>query len=102
MRLRVNNRAGRLPKVFPVGATYVVEGHGGEHGELHVESRYIVLPTGRRINVPAEQNLSESPPGLVSARRRRQRVARSHAKNRPEQPGKKIISRGGTARQHGR
>jgi hypothetical protein len=100
MRLRKNNRADRLPKVFPVGATYVVEGHGGEHGKLQVESRYILLPTGQRINVPAEELLSASSRG--SSRRRRQRVAPSQAKSQAQQPRKKIVSRGGTARQHGR
>ncbi len=41
----------RLPKRFPVGTTYVVEGRGGEHGDLRVFSRYVVLPGGQRINL---------------------------------------------------
>ena len=41
--------AKRLPHRFPVGATYVVEGYGGEEGHLRALRR---LPGGRRINVP--------------------------------------------------
>jgi hypothetical protein len=43
----------RLPRRFPVGAKYVVEGYGGEEGNLRVIARYVVLPGGRRINVLA-------------------------------------------------
>jgi hypothetical protein len=46
-----NHGRGPLPKRFPVGTTYVVEGHGGEGGHLRVFSRYVVLPGGRRINL---------------------------------------------------
>ena len=42
----------RLPDRLPVGATYVVEGFGGDEGNFRVIARYIVLPGGRRINVP--------------------------------------------------
>jgi hypothetical protein len=42
----------RLPERLPVGATYVVEGFGGEEGNFRVIARYIVLPGGHRINVP--------------------------------------------------
>jgi hypothetical protein len=52
MNLPVNGLPKRLPHRFPVGATYVVEGYGGEDGDLRVISRYVVLPSGRRINVP--------------------------------------------------
>ena len=47
-----------------VGAKYVVEGYGGEEGNLRVIARYVVLPGGRRINIPAA-NLSRpaSPAG---------------------------------------
>lgn len=41
----------RLPRSFPVGTTYVVEGRGGEAGHLQVFSRYVVLPDGKRINL---------------------------------------------------
>jgi hypothetical protein len=42
-----------LPRRFPVGAKYVVEGYGGEEGKLRVIARYVVLSGGQRINVPA-------------------------------------------------
>jgi len=44
-------KSNRLPKSFPVGTTYVVEGQGGEHGQLLVSSRYVVLPGGQRIEI---------------------------------------------------
>ena len=55
----------RLPRRFPVGARYVVEGYGGEKGNLRVIARYVVLPGGQRINIRAA-NLSRptSPAGL--------------------------------------
>ena len=31
----------------------MVEGYGGEEGKLRVIARYVVLPGGQRINVPA-------------------------------------------------
>ena len=43
-----------LPQRFPVGAKYVVEGYGGEKGNLRLIARYVVLPGGQRINVPAD------------------------------------------------
>ena len=51
----------RLPRRFPVGAKYVVEGSGGEEGNLRVIARYVVLPGGRRINVPADLSQPASP-----------------------------------------
>ena len=44
----------QLPRRLPVGATYVVEGFGGAEGDLRVIARYVVLPGGRRINIPAD------------------------------------------------
>jgi hypothetical protein len=46
-----NSKQSRLPKRFPVGSTYVVEGRGGEAGHLRVFSRYVELPGGRRIEL---------------------------------------------------
>src|SRR6202050_1408063 len=54
MRLPVDRQSSPLPKRFPIGARYVVEGRGGEDGHLRVISRYVVLPGGQRINVPAD------------------------------------------------
>ena len=54
MRLPIDRQSSPLPKRFPVGARYVVEGRGGEDGHLRVFSRYVVLPGGQRINVPSD------------------------------------------------
>jgi hypothetical protein len=68
-RLQADRLPRSLPKRFPVGAKYVIEVRsGGEHSDSHVLSRYVELPGGRRINVPADLNRSRSPRAL-SARR---------------------------------
>jgi hypothetical protein len=51
MGLPIDRLCSRLPRRFPVGAKYVVEGYGGEEGKLRVIARYVVLPGGQRINV---------------------------------------------------
>jgi hypothetical protein len=45
-------------RAAPVGAKYVVEGHGGAEGRLRVVARYIELPGGRRINISGSRALS--------------------------------------------
>jgi hypothetical protein len=50
---QIDRLSSRLLRRLPVGAKYVVEGYGGEKGNLRVIARYVVLPGGRRINVPA-------------------------------------------------
>jgi hypothetical protein len=54
------HRKKELPRRFPVGAKYVVEGCGSDEGRMRVIARYIVLPSGRRINVPPELPLPAS------------------------------------------
>jgi hypothetical protein len=54
MRSPVDSQSSVLPKRFPVGARYVVEGRGGKDGRLRVFSRYVVLPGEQRINVPSD------------------------------------------------
>jgi hypothetical protein len=71
MGLPMYRLSGRLPRRFPVGAKYVVEGYAGDEGKLRVIARYVVLPGGRRINVPAD--LSQP----VSARARAFRCSSS-------------------------
>jgi hypothetical protein len=61
MGLPIDHRSSCLPRRFPVGAKYVVEGYGGEEGNLRVMARYVVLPSGRRINVPADLSQPASP-----------------------------------------
>ena len=67
MRWSKERRASRLPKRFPAGTVYVVEGNG-ERGRLRVSSRYVILPGGRRIEITA--NLGEGGSARLRARRR--------------------------------
>jgi hypothetical protein len=75
-----------LPEQLPIGASYVVEGYGGETGNLRVISRYVLLPDGRRINVPADFAL---PAARRRAARGRNRLQRK-AKTRPLATRKKF------------
>ena len=81
-----------LPERLPVGATYVVEGFGGEEGNFRVIARYILMPGGFRINVPAD--LSSPAAARVLAFRRRASTKKSHPKN--PAGSKKIAARRGT------
>jgi hypothetical protein len=83
-----------LPHRFPVGATYVVEGYGGEEGHLRVISRYVVLPGGRRINVPP----GGSPPVPTPAIRfqRNAKPKQSQEKILPARGRKKFAAGAGT------
>jgi len=69
MGLLIDRLSSRLPRRFPVGAKYVVEGYGGEKGNLRLIARYIVLPDGRRINVPADLSQPASSRALAFRRR---------------------------------
>jgi len=95
MGLPMGRRQGRLPRQFPVGAKYVVEGYGGEEGALRVIARYVVLPGGRRINVPPDPVIP-APAHVLSFRRRPNAKRRSQAKARHPRTGKKIVARRGT------
>ncbi len=86
MGISMNRTPGRLPRLFPVGAAYVVEGYGGEKGQLRVIARYVVLPGGRRINVPTDVSTPAVPRAL--AFRRRASAKQSPRKNRPASSGK--------------
>jgi hypothetical protein len=94
MGLPTGRTPSRLPRRFPVGATYVVEGYGGEEGNFRVIARYVVLPGGRRINVPADLSSPAAPRAL--AFRRRANSKQSQAKSQPTRGGKKIAARRGT------
>jgi hypothetical protein len=95
MHLSLSRNASRLPKRFPVGTTYVVEGRGGEDGNLRVFSRYVVLPDGRRINLGADSA------SAAASRARRPRSRQSGGKIRAT-AAKKISENGGTSRQRRR
>ena len=79
-----NFKQSRLPKRFPVGSTYVIEGRGGADGHLRVLSRYVELPGGRRIELGGAENHVQT-------------MGKSHS-NR----AKKIMAGAGTPRQHRR
>ena len=70
MGVQPKNGPSQLPRRFPIGASYVVEGFGGGKGDLRVIARYVVLPGGRRINVPTD---------LSNAAARRPRSSSQHA-----------------------
>jgi hypothetical protein len=95
MRLPIDRQSSPLPKRFPVGARYVVEGRGGEDGHLRVFSRYIVLPGGQRINVPSD--LSKF--GVMSVHAPRGKRGRSQART-SRTTAKKNMRSAGTTRQH--
>ena len=65
-----NYRPSQLPRRFPVGATYVVEGVGGAEGHLRVIAHYVVLPGGRRVNIPALRLVGPVPPLKAVANQR--------------------------------
>jgi hypothetical protein len=88
MGLPIDRLSSCLPPRFPVGAKYVVEGYGGGEGNLRVIARYVVLPDGRRINVPADLSQPVSPRALAS--RRDSNPKRFQSKGRPESVGKKF------------
>jgi hypothetical protein len=61
MNPRTTHQPSRLPKRFPIGTTYVIEGRAGQNGHLRVFSRYIVLPSGRRVSVAGDFGPSRVP-----------------------------------------
>jgi hypothetical protein len=58
MALSKSRLVRRMPRQFPVGAKYIVEGYGGAEGHLRVVARYIELPSGRRINISGSRATS--------------------------------------------
>ena len=92
----------RLPKQFPAGTVYVVEGCGGQNGYLRVSSRYIVMPSGRKLEIPADLD-GKSPARLGQRRRLRGHdKGRSAAGAKVPAAVKKFAVVAGTARQERR
>jgi hypothetical protein len=94
MSLSIERLRSRLPRRFPVGATYVVEGYGAPEGDLRVIARYVVLPGGCRINIPSDLGRQASPRAL--AFRHNANPKQSHAKSRSGRDGRKIAAHRGT------
>ncbi len=101
MQVSASRKSGGLPKRFPVGTTYVVEGRAGDNGQLLVSSRFLVLPGGQRINVAADFGGPASPRARQSSRRHRKSLAQNPAKSRPAR-AKKFTAVGGTTQQYRR
>jgi hypothetical protein len=99
MRSPTNRQLSRLPRSFPVGAVYVVEGRGGEYGHLRVSSRYVLMPGGQRVEVPTKLGR----PNRARALRRRQLGSVPQADHRAQGYSgtkvKKFAVIGGTTRQ---
>jgi hypothetical protein len=100
MPLSTRHKLSRLPKRFPVGTTFVVEGRAiapdsKNNGHLRVFSRFVVLPGGRRID------LGGDPSGITRNRRSRSR-SRQSAPGRASAGAKKIVSERGTTLQQRR
>jgi hypothetical protein len=56
----------KLPSRFPVGTKFVIEGRRRAEGQVQIYSRYLEMPNGRCIPLPAQP-----PQRRVRARRRR-------------------------------
>ena len=65
---------GRLPRRFPVGTRYVLEGVPTEAGQLRVISRLLVLPNGQQFDLTHETREAALP------RRARRSTGRSRVK----------------------
>jgi len=103
MPLSIRHKLSRLPKRFPVGTTFVVEGrpvsaNGKNHGQLRVFSRFVVLPGGRRIDLGSDAT-------TLTRSRRPRRSRRSDTPSAPTRApsgSKKIVSERGTTLQQRR
>lgn len=98
MALSERHKLGRLPKRFPVGTTFVVEGRAiadGKNDEnLRVFSRFVVLPGGRRIDLGGD--------AAAGTRSRRARSRSRQASTRASAGAKKIVGGRGTTLQQRR
>jgi len=61
--------SGRLPKRFPVGTKFVIEGRRGGEGQVHVFSRYLEFPDGTFFPLPIRPAKHKLPPAGRRARR---------------------------------
>jgi hypothetical protein len=77
----------RLPRRFPVGTHYIVEGAPDDKGTFRVTSRVLVFPDGRELHLPAPATgrhqrtmatRQKTPPLRASASRLRARSGEKH------------------------
>ncbi|MGH6673546.1 MAG: hypothetical protein ACRECV_16465 [Xanthobacteraceae bacterium] len=83
MALPIERQTNRLPKHLPAGSIYVVEGRGGQYGRLRVSTRYIILPGGRRVDIPVDVS------GASAAELHRGRVTQLRGTGHPRSATKK-------------
>jgi hypothetical protein len=98
MHLSASCKPNRLPRRFPVGTTYVVEGCGGAEGQLRVFSRYVVLPGGRRINLADDFSGPASPRAHRRTRSQDENQAQSRGKDHLPKVKKIMVGDGTTGR----
>lgn len=100
MPLSTRHKLSRLPKRFPVGTTFVVEGrtiaaNGKNNQQLQVFSRFVVLPGGRRIDLGGDA-------AAATLGRRARGRRRRGANPRASAGAKKIVTERGTTLQQRR
>jgi hypothetical protein len=77
-------QAVRLPKRFPVGTKYVIEGRCDEDGVFHTSARYVLLPNGRHIDLPKKTIAYRTASPSIVPRRAPAMVRSRRARARPE------------------
>jgi hypothetical protein len=101
MSLSTECQIHKLPKRLPMGTVYVVEGRGGQHGDLRVSSRYVLMPGGQKVEISAELGSTHSPRhGLQRSFGSESRTGSRIRKNFG--PGKKFVLVPGTRPTTGR
>jgi hypothetical protein len=63
----------RLPRRFPVGTKFVIEGKRGREGQTQVFNRYLEFPDGTFFPLPVRPAKRKSAPAGRRARRSRLR-----------------------------
>ncbi len=71
------SRTQDLPRRFPVGTKFVIEGRPRGEGEVQVYSRYLEFPDGTRIRLPLRPGKRPSARKPASSRRRPTRARRT-------------------------
>jgi hypothetical protein len=67
----------RLPRRFPVGTKFVIEGKRGGQGQVQVVSRYLEFPDGTLFPLPVCPTTRKTPPAGRRGRGR-SHASRSH------------------------
>jgi hypothetical protein len=70
----------KLPRRFPVGTKFVIEGRRGEKGKVQVVSRFLEFPDGTFFPLPARHVPAQLKPKAPISRRQRARPRPAAAK----------------------